>query len=47
MRGSESYRLWKCRLDDRTFNKSLQKIAESMRICDAAKQELSAMKRRR
>lgn len=39
--------LKECGLDDWTFNKSLQKIAESQRICDAAKQELSAMKRRR
>lgn len=39
--------LKECGLDDRTFNKSRQKIAESLRICDAAKQELSAVKRRR
>lgn len=45
--GRPHARLGECRLDDRPFNKSLQKIVESLRICDAAKQELSAVKRRR
>lgn len=36
-----------CSLDDWTFNKSLQKIVESYRVSDAAKQEIRAMKRRK
>ena len=36
-----------CSLDDRTYNKSLQKIVESHRVGDAAKQEIRAMKRRK
>lgn len=36
-----------CSLDDWTYNKSLQKIIESYRVSDAAKQEIRAMKRRR
>ena len=34
-----------CRLDDWTFNKSIQKIKESFRVDDAAKKRLDAMKR--
>lgn len=45
MRGSGSCRLRECRLDGGTLDKTLLKIVESLRICDAAKQELSAMKR--
>ena len=36
-----------CSLDDWTFNKSLQKIVESYRVSDAAKQEIRTMKRRK
>lgn len=36
-----------CSLDDWTFNKSLQKIVESYRVSDAAKQQIRAMKRRK
>lgn len=36
-----------CSLDDWTFNKSLQKIVESYRVNDAAKQQIRAMKRRK
>ena len=39
--------LGSCSLDDWTYNKSLQKIIESYRVSDAAKQEIRAMKRRR
>lgn len=35
-----------CRLDDWTFNKSLQKIVESLRVDDAAKRVVRSMKRR-
>ena len=36
-----------CSLDDWTFNKSLQKIVESYRVSDAAKQQIRVMKRRK
>ena len=36
-----------CSLDDWTFNKSLQKIVESYRVSDAAKQQIRTMKRRK
>ena len=39
--------LGSCSLDDWTYNKSLQKIIESYRVSDAAKQEIRAMKPRR
>ncbi|MBD9235900.1 MAG: DNA alkylation repair protein, partial [Alistipes onderdonkii] len=36
-----------CSLDDWTFNKSLQKIIESLRVSDTDKQAIRAMKRRK
>ncbi|WP_295937150.1 DNA alkylation repair protein [uncultured Alistipes sp.] len=38
--------LMECSMDDWTYNKSLQKIIESYRVSDAAKQQIRAMKRR-
>ena len=35
----------RCRLDDWTFNRSLQKITESWRVDDAAKRRIRARKR--
>lgn len=34
-----------CKLDDQTFNRSLQKIRESFRVDDATKKRLNALKR--
>ena len=39
--------LGSCSLDDWTFNKSLQKIIESLRVSDTDKQAIRAMKRRK
>ena len=39
--------LGSCSLDDWTFNKSLQKIVESLRVSDTDKQAIRAMKRRK